>query len=109
MNIPPIDTHQKREIVAVYILLLCAGAWFTFKALTPPSTYVPPLPPPTPVPAPVQWDPEVHRLQQLARCVDARDQLRAECEEEGTLAACDRWVEATFICARYDIPAALDE
>ena len=103
-----LDTPQKREVFATVFLLWVAGLWFMTRVLERPDTAVYVPPPPTKY-QPPGWDPEVHRLNNLAKCIEARDQLRAECEEEGTLSACDRWVEATFICAKDDLPTTSEE
>jgi hypothetical protein len=103
-----LDTPQRREVFLTVVVLFLAASWFMTRALQRPDTAVH-VPPPSPTFAPPQYDPEVHRLRNLAMCVDTRDELRAQCEREGTLSACDRWVEATFICARYDLPTTSQE
>ena len=105
---PP--NKEAREAIAVAVFATVLATFVAYRVSTPAAPPPPPTvrlaPEPTPTPDP-GFDPEVWRLRNLAQCVEQRDNLRVICERDQTLAACDRWVEATFICSKYDLPSDL--
>ena len=94
--------RERRELSALVLVLLVAWAWFMTRLFTTDTRVDTYIEAPAPAPQPVPWDREAHRRKQLATCVTARDELRAQCEVDQTLSSCNRWAEATRICRRWE-------